>query len=489
MNVGGKGLAARGSGGYIMAQAWFPRTARAEGFMNKFPYGKAPLLILLAALATGAVRWGANQGRSAERPDLIFAIFARNHELAYRPVIPEFEKRHGVRIQMQRMDARALQSRLQSALLTGAAVPDMVELVNPSMGYFTRGPLEDVGFLDLTDRLRAEGLWDRLVTTRFSLWSSRGRVFALPHDVHPVMLCYRKDITDHLGIDVAKLRTWDEFARMGRSVTKDLNGDGVPDRYALELSATSDSQLSVLARQRGTGLFDAEGRVIFDNEKMADTLIWCVHQTRGPDRIAYDPGWGQSFAKAMTEGLVLFYICPDWRTRQFEMDVPNMAGKLALMPLPAWNDSACRTSCWGGTGLVITKACRKPELAWEFAKFLYLDKEELAQRFRDSHILSPLKDSWDLPEFDRPYAFFSGQRIGRLFAECAPHAPPEYSSPYTTLAQGKLTEAYVNAGEYFRTRGNDGLKEFVAGELRRCADYVRQVMERNVFLKMAAAEE
>ena len=457
--------------------------------MEKFPYGKAPLFILLLAIATCAIHWGVNAERKSTRPDLIFAIFALNHELMYQPAIPRFEKAHGVHIQMQRMDTRALQSRLQSALLTGADVPDMVELCNPSMGYFTRGPLEDVGFVDLTDRLHKEGLWDRLVTTRFSLWSSRGHVFALPHDVHPVMLCYRKDITDQLGIDVNNIRTWDDFARVGRTLTKDLDGDGVPDRYAFELSATSDQQLSVLARQRGTGLFDADGRVIFDNRKTADTLLWCVHQAIGPNRIGYDPGWGQSFAKAMTEGLVVFYICPDWRTRQFEMDTPNLAGKLALTPLPAWEEGGCRTSCWGGTGLVITKACKNPDLAWEFAKFLYLDKQELALRFRSSHILSPLKDSWDLPEFYRPYPFFCGQRIGRLFAECAPNAPPEYASPYTVLAQGKLTEAYLNAGEYFRAHGDKGLEEFTVKELKRCADYVREVMGRNVFLSVNGEEK
>ena len=46
-------------------------------------------------------------------------------------------------------------------------------------------------------------------------------MFALPHDVHPVMLAYRRDLFEQLGIDVNKLTTWDEFARVGRQVTQD----------------------------------------------------------------------------------------------------------------------------------------------------------------------------------------------------------------------------------------------------------------------------
>ena len=45
---------------------------------------------------------------------------------------------------------------------------------------------------------------------------------------------------------------------------------------------------------------------------------------------------------AMSDGLVLFYFTPDWRTRQVEMDVPSLSGKLALMPLPAWTPEPSR---------------------------------------------------------------------------------------------------------------------------------------------------
>src|SRR3712207_7661431 len=49
-------------------------------------------------------------------------------------------------------------------------------------------------------------------------------------------------------------------------------------------------------------------------------------------RVAFPAGWGQNLAKAMIDGLVLFIICPDWRTMQFEIDVPSLKGKLGLMP-------------------------------------------------------------------------------------------------------------------------------------------------------------
>ncbi|MCY2931412.1 MAG: extracellular solute-binding protein [Planctomycetota bacterium] len=451
-----------------------------------FPYGKAPFWILVLTLLSASVIVALRTGRTTERPDLVFCIFADNHVAAYRKAIAEFEKTHHVKIQLQMLGYDAFTSRLQSAMLTGAEVPDMVELLISTMGYFTRGPLEEVGFVDLTDRLRKEGLYGRMVEERFSVWSSRGHVFALPHDVHPVMLFYRRDLIDRLGIKVDDLKTWDDFTAMGRRITKDLDGDGIPDRYAIDLDSKGGEFLQMLLLQRGGGLFDAGGSVTFDTPLTADTILWYLHVMRGPHRIGFEAGWGQSLAKAVNDGLVLFFVCPDWRSKQFELDVPNLSGQVALMPLPAWAPGGRRTSTWGGTGLAITKACRNQDLAWEFAKFLYLKKEELGERFRDTSILSALKDSWDMPAFDEPRAFYSGQPIGRLYAGLAPRIPACYVSPYTQLAGAKLTEAYLNAAEYFDKHGDEGLRDFIDRELARCAQYVRTVMQRNVFLRPEA---
>lgn len=448
-----------------------------------YPYGKAAFFILLMALVTGTAHFAVSFRRQVEKPDLVMAIFAPNHEEAYRAVLGEFEEQHGVKVQLQLVSQRALQSRLQSALLTGADVPDLVELLEGTIGFFARGPLEDVGFVDLTDRLHAEGIYDRMVPSRFSLWSSRGRIFALPNDVHPVTLAYRRDLIEELGIDVDQIETWDDFVAMGRSVVQDLTGDGNFDRYALDTPLGGIAVIRILLLQRGGQLFDEQGGVAFDTELTADTIAWYVRQTTGPDRIGYDAGWGQSLAKAMNDGLVLFYFCPDWRTKQFEMDVPNLKGKLGLMPLPAWEPGGRRTSTWGGTGLAITKASERQELAWELAKFLYLNEEELSARFRATNIISPLKDSWSAPVLDEERAFYGGQAIGRLLADLAPQTPPTYISPYSNLAQNKLAEVYLGAVAYYNRHGEAGLKEHIRKELTAQADYVRRVIDRNVFLQ------
>src|SRR5438045_8057378 len=182
-----------------------------------FPYGKALLAILIVALLSGAALLGTSLSQQAQsKPDLIMACFDKDHGDIYRRALPAFEQANHCKVQIQVVDQRALQNRLESAMEAGAPVPDMVELIDGTLGIFTKGPLEDVGFRDLTERVREEGLDKRLVTSRFAKWSSRGHLFALPHDVHPVMLCYRRDLIEQLGLDVNSLTTSDEFACVGR---------------------------------------------------------------------------------------------------------------------------------------------------------------------------------------------------------------------------------------------------------------------------------
>jgi arabinosaccharide transport system substrate-binding protein len=454
-----------------------------RAMIGKFPYGKAPFWLLVVAIASTVLRLAVG-GRS-QRPDLLFITFSRVHLETYEKAAAEFEARHHVHVQFQYADYRALQSRLENAMLAGADVPDLVEMFEGSLGFFTRGPAADVGLTDFTDRIRSEGLDQRLVASRFSLWSTNGRVYALPHDVHPAMLAYRRDIVERLGIDVSTLDTWDKFVEVGRRVTRDEDGDGVIDRYMLDLPDDGEWGLESLMLQRGAQLFDPAGNVAFDDEKTAAVIRWYIEQTHGPKKITYDAGMDQPLLKIMTDGFVLFYVTPDWRSGMFQHDLPGLRGKMALMPMPAWEPGGRRTTVWGGTGLVIAKQTKHPDEAWQLAQELYLDPKKAGERFLGTNIVPILKEAWTLPELDAPSPYYSGQPVGRLYADLAPSTPPRYVSALTSVAQRKLDEAYGRSLEYYKRFGTEGLDRTIHEELAKAAEYVRVRVVRDQALAAA----
>jgi arabinosaccharide transport system substrate-binding protein len=217
-------------------------------------------------------------------------------------------------------------------------------------------------------------------------------------------------------------------------------------------------------------------------------MCWYVKQIQGDGRIAFPCGWGQNLSKAMIDGLVLFYFCPDWRTMQFEFDVPSLKGKMALMPLPAWEPGGRRTSTWGATGLAFPKRGRNFELAWKLAMHLYYDPPQLGPRFAQTNILPPLKESWKQPEFHATDDYW-GVSLGELFVPLADDVPPAPSNAYHYTAINKLSKAFTKAARHYREHGEQGLREVAQRELKRSAEEVRAEMRRNIFLREPAGNQ
>jgi arabinosaccharide transport system substrate-binding protein len=455
--------------------------------LDRFPYGKAPLVLLLVAILSSLTFAATHQNK--RRADLVIAVFSKQHYDAYTAALPKFEQAHGVEVDVQRIDFQSLEARLQSAIVSNTEIPDLNEISEGSLGFFTRGPVQDFGFQDLTELVQKEGLDHRVVQARYAPWTARGRVYALPHDVHPVMLAYRRDLVEQLGIDVNTLETWDDFIAVGRQVTRDADQDGSIDRYMLDLPKNGQWGLQLLLRQRGVDIFDAQGEVAFNSPLGVDTLLWYLQQTRGPNLISFEAGEGQPLAQALNDGLVLFVLTPDWRSWQIQADAPMLKGKMALMPLPAFTKGGRRTSTWGMTGLAISKNTKHPELAWELAKFLYFSKPDLGARFAVTNIIPSLKEAWDLPEFQQPSAYYSGQKVGAEYAKLAPQVPPVFSSAVYKQGQSKLDQALTRSARYYDEHGEQGLREKVKAELDGAAAYLKTWSDRNAALARSDTAE
>jgi arabinosaccharide transport system substrate-binding protein len=444
--------------------------------MRSFPFGRAALWILILCLVSGVARAYFVAQAPKETATLTFWTFAKDHHDAYQSAFRSFEKAHpGTKIESQLVTWQAVTQRLQAAMWSGVKVPDIVEIPIDSAGSYFRGPVEGIGFVDLTDRIKEAGLLNSMVRARFAPYTSRDRIFGLPHDVHPVMLAYNDEILKKEGVDASKIQTWDEFAALGRKLT-------IPGkRYMMEFDESRSVHLEMLMFQRGGGMFDENGNVIFDNEIGVETTLWMVPLMAGPNKISNSVGLGPLLTKAVEDGLFIFLSCPDWRSKGFEKDIAKVKGKMKLMPLPAAKPGGRRTSTWGGTMLGITTQSPDVDLAWKLAKHLYLDEKELGQRFRDTNIIPALRSAWKQSEFDEKREYWSGQQVGNLYASLAPQAPPQNTSPFIAQGKSKLSEAFVECLGKYKRDGDKGFEPFVRARLKRSADELRAMIKRNPY--------
>jgi arabinosaccharide transport system substrate-binding protein len=380
----------------------------------------------------------------------------------------------------------ALQRRLLSGFLAGTPLPDLVEAYAQIVSQAFKGPLEDIGFVDLTDILHQEGIYERINEPSFGPWRSRGRIFGLPHDVHPVLLAYRADIVEAAGINVADIDTWDDFVRLLRPLVRDMDGDGYVDHYLLNIWETNPELIEILMLQAGGTFFDAHERLAMNSEINARVMATVVSWTTGPHRIAVNaPEFDAVGNKMRLEGYVLFSFMPDWLTGAWRHDLPQLAGKVKLMPLPAWEKGGRRTTVMGGTMLGIPKRAKDFARAWQYAKYLYLSPELARALFRTTGIISPIQSNWTDPIYDEPSPYFSGQRHGRLYIAAAPAVPPRTSSPYNALARFKMGDGALALKTYAQTYGKYTVEELLPEARRQLAKaeaLVHEQMQRNVFL-------
>ncbi|MBK8858730.1 MAG: extracellular solute-binding protein [Opitutaceae bacterium] len=416
-----------------------------------------------------------------------FWVSAQAHYQAYKPFVAEWNARHPDRkINLIQLHATALERRMLSGFLAGTPVADLIEPNSTTAAKGFAGPLSSVGYYDLTDHIKAEGLLERINPPSFALFTTRHRIFGLPHDVHPVLLAYRSDLVEAAGIDVSTIETWDDYFRVMSPLMRDRDGDGRPDRYLLEAWDSNAIAISILLLQADGKLLDAQDRPALNDPRNAHILARLVTWFSGPKRVCIDINQDSAIGhRQRLDGQVIGCLLPDWRAGQWKRENPGLAGKLKLMPLPAWEKGGRRTSGFGGTMLGINRHTQHFDTCWEFAKELYFSPRLAEQLFRDTNIITPVKALWSSPIFDRPDPYFNGQASGRLYIDQAPHVPLRSSSPYYANAVANIANAVSELKAHAdRTRTFDeaALTRVAQAILDRAQYAMEREVSRNLFL-------
>ncbi len=418
---------------------------------------------------------------------LPFWVSSKPHFNSYALPIKQWnEQRPNDIIGPALLHSRALERRMLSGFLSGTPVAEVIESSRGIVAKAFLGPVEEIGFVDLTDRLHNEGIYEQINTPSFAPFTSRGRIFGMPHDVHPVLLAYRSDIVEAAGIDVGEIETWDDYFRVMRPLYRDLNGDGQPDHYLMTASNTRSDVAMMLILQAGGTIFDEHDRPNFSNELNAEVIARLVTWFSGPNGTCADaPTSTASGHRLRLEGFVIGTLVPDWMAGQWKLENPGLAGKVKVMPVPAWKKGGRRTTVAGGSMTGITKSSTHIETNWEFIKYLYFSPELARRMYKETSIISPVKTLWAEEFYAEPDPFFSGQPVGSMYIEQAPHVPARSSSPYAVSAGQKIASALINLTQY--AEDNDiydveTLKIEALRQLEKEQIILERLISRNLFL-------
>jgi len=384
------------------------------------------------------------------------------------------------------VETNGLRQLIMNSLYSGKGFTDMLDVESNMAAQVFAAPIDDIKFRNLEPRLRKEGLLQRINPPSFAPWSRKGRIFGVPEDVHPVLLAYRADLVEEAGLSLQGVEIYAEFAERLRPMIQDLNGDGIIDRYLIAFSPNSGtSLLNLFLRQAEPNLVSPEGVVRMDTPRVADVVTRLVLWSTGPDRIADEVSFHSAAGyRLFLEGYVVALPMSDWYAEMFVTYLPDLAGKMKLMPLPAWEPGGIRTSAWGGTMLSFFDDGNHFEESWKFMKSIFFTREMAREKFRRTGIITPVREFWDDPVFHEPDPFFSGQSRGKLFIEQAPHVPDRYTSPYMELAFNETLNVMLEVIAYAKSTNqytHGALLPKVREGLKQVQRRVDTRMERNPY--------
>ncbi|WP_043628038.1 ABC transporter substrate-binding protein [Nonomuraea candida] len=231
-------------------------------------------------------------------------------------------------------------------LITNNALQDLTSAVAPVKSAF------------------ADGTWN--------LTSFGGATYAVPQDVGPMMLFYREDLFEKMGLEVPA--TWEEFGKLAETVRqKD------PKRYLTTFSPGDAGWVAGFAQQAGANWWtnqDGAWQVSIDDPATKKVLSFWGELVKS-GAVLGDPMYTPQWNSQMNDGTIIAWPSAVWGSGILAGVAPSSKGKWKMAPLPQWNAGEQLTGFWGGSSTAVAASSKQKAQAAKFARWMNTDPEAL----------------------------------------------------------------------------------------------------------------
>ena len=352
-------------------------------------------------------------------------------EKAYQAVMAtdDFkEKFPNITVEFQTSDFNGHHNRLTTVIAAGEATNDIEALEVGYIAQFVQGG-------GLTDLAGApyNGIEVGKDIVEFAMANAttgKGALVAIPVDIAPAVLFYRKDLIEKAGFTVAdmeSIKDWDEYIEIGKALTLDNDSDGVIDQYAIPHA--NDAAMVPLNGGKG-GWIDAKGNPLEPKEKFigALELVKAIRDAGiDGDMGAWTGPWVEAFssgsAATMVNGAWFGGALKTWMA-------PDNAGDWRVAYLPGKAMAAL-----GGTYLSIPEnvPADKKAVAWELIKYLTTSPEAQVTTFEAIDAYPALTSVYDTEIMQEGVEYFGDQKVRLIYADVARNIPSNTVSEYDAL--------------------------------------------------------
>lgn len=361
------------------------------------------LLVGCSATPTGGDKLQGNISGSELSGEIRVAAW-NNAADALEAAIPGFnEKYPNVKVTVQRSTA----DKIIPALTAGIGAPDVFQTQQRDFqNYIAKFPGQMV---DLSEQLQSHE--DEFAKTAWTSVVKDGKAYAVPWDLGPVAVYYRKDYFKQAGIDPTTLTTWDKFIEAGKELQR-KKGNKVK-MTTLDHTGTGDMDFwLMLMNQAGGSFINDRGELDFTQEKNIEAMKTVK---RIKDDISINTSTWDDRLRAVVNGEVATIVYPVWYSGSMKHQAADLKGKWGVMPLPAFTEGGSNQANLGSSVLAISEQSRNKEAAWAFIRYCLLTTEGQDTQWKYG-LFPAWTPSYQTETFKQKDPYF-GMELSEFFAE------------------------------------------------------------------------
>ncbi|MFI6647522.1 ABC transporter substrate-binding protein [Streptomyces sp. NPDC050529] len=330
-----------------------------------------------------------------------------------RSVVPSFERDNpGIKVDVQDVGNPAIWDKITVGLASGGqGLADVLHIgVDYLPGYLDKFP---DGIADLSelgaDRHKdafAKGLWPTVI-------GKDKAAHALPWEVNPLGLFYRRDHFEKAGVDPAAISDWDDMTAAGSKI---LDATGVQLLGIDRTGATQDMDFfQNLLQLQDAFYFDQDGKITLASPEAVKALT-LIKRLNDAGLVADTAGQGTE-KRLLSQGKLATYAEAAWAVEYLATTYPEQRGKWRAMQPPAAVPGGKRNAIVNSTYLAVAGSSTRRKAAWRFIEYALTKPAEINRMFASGGVFPALTAAYTDPKFSAPAPFYGGQKVLKPFVD------------------------------------------------------------------------
>jgi multiple sugar transport system substrate-binding protein len=320
-----------------------------------------------------------------------------------------FEAAHpGVTVETQAIPWEAAHAKLLTAVV-GGIPPDVSQVGTTWMAEFAA--MDALEPLDGRAASSTNARPDAFFPGSLQTCRVDGALYGVPWYVDTRVLFYRKDLLAAVGYPDGP-STWEELTAAARKLSTRRTADG-RRAYGISLGARSWTDLLMAVWQNGGDPLRPTSPAFFG---AVQHYIGFFRDNLTPTKEAADVDLFHAFKT----GYLPMFVSGPWMLELIRKELPELDGRWGVAMLPG---KKSRTSFVGGSNLVVFKASKQKDRAWQFLEFMS-DPANQVEWMKSTTDLPSVQVAWKDPYFsDKPLVQVFGRQ---LFDTASPPTVPEW---------------------------------------------------------------